>query len=607
MQRILLFLLFLCASLAVCQGGSFAANSRAAEAVNWLDKDWQPTERKSEAEFYLKGPLEPLTGSVQGRFRFEPYYLGSKIKQFSGALSSDRLGDEGTHPVGPYRFFASDGSLVELGEFNELGQRQGLVKIFDDGKLSCDCRFDKGVREGPQKEYYPAGELKRESVYHQGEPVQQETVYTSTGETVRVLCHTGQCSDRFYNQQGQLTMESQKRDGRKHGTETFWQDGKVEVTQAYRDGKEDGDYFAYFPAGQIKQHHRWQKGIKTGEQLRYFEDGRLAKREILDERGRTLSLVEYRDNGERYLEAEYRYLADGDRQEVRRFYQKDVLVKQIERHKLRQWRLVTQYHQGETIGREETLAGRLTGLKIEAKLGGNHKLNGSNRLSGNSRLSHHNTTGRQERLAWIEKIHYLDGVKHGPAEKRSGDGRLIYQGEYVQGKQVGDWQMQSREMRTQCRYNRHGRLDGEYLSLGEAGQVLERIHYRDGELTGKYERYYSDGEVYARGQYVNGQRDGDWIVPPSQDNYSPRPVARREFWRGRYRAGKQVGTWQQFSAEGYRLAIARFDEQGRLHGVQYAFYDDGALRQRSEYRHGESSTPEQSWPYRTQHELIFRR
>ncbi|QYK11645.1 hypothetical protein K0I63_12755 [Shewanella rhizosphaerae] len=602
MQRILLFLLVLCVS------------SGAAEASIWLDKDWQPTELKSEAKFYLKGPLETLPGSSLGRFRFEPYYLSTNIKQFSGALSSDRLGDNGTHPVGPYRFFASDGALVEQGEFNDLGQRQGLVRIYDeDGKLSCDCQFDRGEREGPQKEYYPTGELKRESIYHQGKPVQQEMVYSPTGAPVRVLCHTGQCSDRFYNPQGQLTMESQKRDGLKHGTETFWQDGKVEVTQAYRDGKEEGDYFAYFQSGQLKQHHRWKNGIKTGEQLNYFEDGRLAKRELLDERGRTESVVEYRDNGERYLEVEYRYLAYGDRQEVRRFYQKEVLVTQIEKHKLRQWRLVSQYLEGEMIGREETIAGKLTGLKIEAKLGGSNRLSDNNKLGANNSHAANNSEaasnkqGRNNQVAWIEKSHYHDGVKQGKAEKRSGDGKLIYQGEYAADKQVGDWVMQSREMRTQCHYNRHGRLDGEYLSLGEAGQVLERIHYRDGELIGKFERYYSDGQIYARGQYLNGQRDGDWIVPPSEGDYSPRPVTRRENWQGRYRAGKQVGKWQRFSAQGYRLAIAKFDEQGRLHGTQYAFYDDGALSRRSEYRHGEPIAAEQSWPYRTQHELIFRR
>ena len=585
----------------------------AANATIWLDKDWQPTQEKSKAKYYLKGPLKPRPSTEQ-EFSFEPYYLGndldthSGIRQFSGALNSDRLGDDKTHPVGPYRFYGVDGTLVEQGTFNPQGQRQGGVKIFyEDGQLSCDCQFDKGERDGPQKEYYPEGQLKREAVYHLGEPVQQETVYTPGGETVRVLCHTGQCSDKFYNRQGLLTMESQKRDGLKHGTETFWRKGKVEVTQAYRDGKEEGDYFAYFPNGQIKQHHQWQNGVKVGEQLNYFEEGRLAKRELLDDRGRTLNFVEYRRSGERYREGQFHYGADGDKQEVRRFYRQDALVKQIETRQLRQWRLETQYLDGQVIGREETLAGKLTGLKIATKLGRQTKLDGQRKQERQPNLGRQNKPEQPNQLAWIEKIHYRDGLRHGLAEKLSGDGTLIYKGQYAEDKPVGDWQSQSREMRTQCHYNLEGLLDGEYLSLGEKGQVLERLHYRDGELTGSFERYYADGEIYAQGQYRDGRRDGEWILPLAEDDYSPRVVSHREYWRGRFREGIKVGVWQRRSIQGYQMAIANFDEQGRQHGAQYEFYEDGALHRRSEYRHGEPLGDAQSWPNRPLRDQIFPR
>ncbi len=547
------------------------------QANIWLDDDWQPTQDKQQASFYLKNAIEPKAG----HFRFEPYYLGSDIMQFSGTLSGESLSDN-AHPVGAYRFFAKDGTLVEQGEFNSQGQRQGLVKIYDGaGKLNCDCQFDKGIRQGLQREYYGDGRLKRELVLHQGEPIEQEKVYSPMGHLVRELCHTGLCSDRFYDKQGRLTMESQKRDGLKHGVETFWRDGQVEVTQAYLDGKQDGDYFAYFPNGQIKQHHRWQNDFKVGEQLNYFEDGRLAKREILDGRGRTLSLVEYRENGERYREAEYDYSADGDVQEVRRFYHRGSLSKQIEKRKLSQWRLVTQYHDGKVIGREETQAGKLTGLKIAAKL------------------------DRKEKLAWLEKIHYRDGLRHGPAEKRGGDNSLFYQGEYALDKPVGDWQMQTREMRTWCHYNAQGQLDGEYLSLGESDQVLERINYQDGEPAGRFERFYADGEIYQQGQYVNGQREGKWIVVQEGD-YSPQPKPLRTYWQGEYRAGKQVGRWERRSSKGYGLAIAQYDSEGRRHGVQYDFYADGALRQRSEYRHDQlMSETQPARPYRSLQAQIF--
>lgn len=88
---------------------------------------------------------------------------------------------------------------------------------------------------------------------------------------------------------------------------------------------------------------------------------------------------------------------------------------------------------------------------------------------------------------WCEKL--VDGkpVKDGRFTLFWPNGEKMMEGEYQDGKQVGEW-----------------------TNWYDNGQMSARDQYRDGVQQGPHVGWYANGQKSAEGQFVNGQKEGKW-------------------------------------------------------------------------------------------------
>ena len=57
---------------------------------------------------------------------------------------------------------------------------------------------------------------------------------------------------------------------------------------------------------------------------------------------------------------------------------------------------------------------------------------------------------------------------------------------------------------------KNGRLDGQYTSYHENGQLSRKGHYQSGKKVGEWHYYYSNGQLSMKGNYQAGERIGIW-------------------------------------------------------------------------------------------------
>lgn len=94
---------------------------------------------------------------------------------------------------------------------------------------------------------------------------------------------------------------------------------------------------------------------------------------------------------------------------------------------------------------------------------------------------------------------YLDGGKY--INFRMIHGKL--NGEYITYFENGNIKEKGRY------YN--GLKRGEWSEFYENGQIHKKEYYNEnGKLTGPFEYYFEDGQIYQKGNYHNGKLDGWW-------------------------------------------------------------------------------------------------
>lgn len=102
-------------------------------------------------------------------------------------------------------------------------------------------------------------------------------------------------------------------------------------------------------------------------------------------------------------------------------------------------------------------------------------------------------------------------------------------------------------------------VDGCPLAIGEEHKVFDET-----------------GKLVECGMYLNGAKEGYWV----------RQANTNFIWHGRYRGGKDWGTWLITSPTGVLVGVFRFDGKGQRHGVSYAMEPDGRLAWHQVHAHG---------------------
>lgn len=465
-------------------------------------------------------PIGPYTyyfddGTIQGTGvnNKDGEYIGKlKIYFKSGKPRSIRSYKDGKLD-GPYKDFYRNGQIHNQQNYKD-GTEDGQQKSFyKDGKLKSTSLYKDGKEEGQWKSYYSTGKIRFVRNYKDGEYDGLKSYYHKNG----VLSYQYVYKDgkplsyheytrggllerkRTYNKLGKELTVTQYREGRaqfpylfkdsipyrkvqytyytpklyKYVTTTFYPGTqiikhiytmdlktKVHVRKTYDrqgkltgykrrvDGKADGRYF-YNPRGKYYVEGRYKAGEKIGLWINKY--------------GQRTTEIHY-ENGERHG-SYHRYKANNDYDERGTYSYGQKVGTWTEINKRRS--ITTNYKKGKRDGWSKVSNAQGTLIREE------HYKNGQ--LDGLSKT--YFDDGTVKRLG-----HYSKGERDGLWEIRYSQNGSLYKGRYHQGKRTGEWKsyLSSGELRIKKHYNKHGKLDGDYIYYNKEGQVVRKSVYKNG-------------------------------------------------------------------------------------------------------------------------------
>jgi antitoxin component YwqK of YwqJK toxin-antitoxin module len=176
------------------------------------------------------------------------------------------------------------------------------------------------------------------------------------------------------------------------------------------------------------------------------------------------------------------------------------------------------------------------------------------------------------------------GRRQGIWQKRFPDGKLIYEGQYIDDKPAGEWK----------RYH-------------DSGILKAIMHYQAGNDTVKARLYDPSGKPFAEGTYLNEQKEGLWIYfsdgkKISEEYFSngiKNGTCRKYYLLGQlleeseWRDGRPEGIYRAFYPDGKPYLECTY-RSGKRHGLCISYYRSGTIEVEAWY---ENNLPEHRWKY----------
>jgi antitoxin component YwqK of YwqJK toxin-antitoxin module len=452
---------------------------------------------------------------------------------------------------------------------------------FDNGIVSSEGTMRGGKPDGYWKTYSQTGTLKSEG---NRKNFQLDSIW------------------KFYNEQGKLAFEFNYKDGKKTGlkktfdtkdlalvtsenyendikqgnTINYYKNGKVKKVTPFVDGKEEGQGYELssdsiivtltsYKMGFIQREERINRkddaGMKQGVWKEFYPSG-VMKNEVnysndkmngyfkeYSAKGSLLNTTKY-SNG--VIQINPPELAKLD---VKTTYYENGAVK-----------FTATYKDGvaEGIQREFSPDGKVIGAKVFV----------DGVLTGEGILD---TAGRQQGL-WKE---------YHP------NGELKLQGEYLNGKRIGDWVFYypNKKIEQKGKYDKKGKAQGAWKWYYESGNLLREENYRNDLEDGTMIEYSDSGKVITKGDFMDGLKEGPWILEL--------PEYREE---GNYKADLRDGEWKHYYTSNGKLRfIGRFID-GVPDGMQIYYYENGKESQTGKYVGG---LKEGDWKFYDETGMLF--
>ncbi|RUO32485.1 toxin-antitoxin system YwqK family antitoxin [Aliidiomarina soli] len=489
------------------------------EQTRWLDRSMQTVE-KDDAEYYL-AEYE----AVEGGYAISVNYAETDSLRLQAQARTLELSE--TSFFGPYQSFYRSGAVLEEGEYDEQGQRQGTVTVYhESGEVLRSIPYRDNLVHGEYTTYYENGKPRRVQMVENNE---------RHGD------------NRSYFDNGQLRIESTYHRGDQVGAErSYDRDGNLTREATYEDGKLQGELVEYFPSGEVRAIGNYVDSSPRGEQIEYRSPGDVRRYRMIDENGTTIAEREFRTDGTIQREREPIETDHGPGYQRTNYHTDGSVSEIVQVADNGLWQLDQRFNKdGEEIERRELLNREQVGRFVRTPWGGG-----------------------------TEHGSYEDGELHGRYYETR-DGEVVNEGEYQHGKKVGRWDSHDGHGYVVEYFDDEGNLHGERTERNSEGDVILRQTYQHGTLHGPYQQI-RDGQVVAEGKFVDGQRQGEWRI---STQWSGGDVE-----HGRYQDDTPVGRWTIYDRYGHRVAIRHYNDQGLRQGRQFEFERDGALSSVIEYQ-----------------------
>ena len=178
-----------------------------------------------------------------------------------------------------------------------------------------------------------------------------------------------------------------------------------------------------------------------------------------------------------------------------------------------------------------------------------------------------------------QKGTFKEGVRFGHFEEWFEDGQKEYDQFYNEKGQITgelkEW-FESGQLRKVSNF-KDGDLDGETLRYYSNGQLMQRIHYKNGEKDGTLEEFFQNGDPYRLESYKEGRPNGEKLL-----YYPDGTLAERHHFVD----GELVGVQEGWNENGTKSYVSHFDEKGKRDGRQEAYNDKGDLHRVDIWEHG---------------------
>ena len=173
-----------------------------------------------------------------------------------------------------------------------------------------------------------------------------------------------------------------------------------------------------------------------------------------------------------------------------------------------------------------------------------------------------------------------DGLKDGPQKEFYKDGTLRAEGEYKEGKPVGEWKYfyPGGKLEQAGKYSASGKMTGQWKWYYENEDLMMEEGYRNGLRDGIHTEYDESGNIVEEGEFLNDLEEGPWIT-----------LSGDYFEKGTYRDGLKTGKWSSWylsRSENTTDSILRFT--GNFvddipEGEQLYYWDNGKIKDKGSY------------------------
>lgn len=374
-----------------------------------------------------------------------------------------------------------DNETVKENFLNDV--KDGLTKYFyKDGKLKMEVPFVKGVEQGLAKEYSPDGNIITLIEYKRGFIVERLKINRKDKDNLK------QGKSYVFHANGNVKQEGTYRDDKKDGYfKDYAENGDlISVTKYVNDVKQtDAEEVTkldlqneYYPDGKIKITETYRNGIPEGIRREYSEDGQILKSFIYS-------------NGK--ITGEGIIKEDGVKEGLWKEYYSDSTLKSEGEYK------------------DDKKTGEWKYFYPDGKLEQAGKYTGSGKFTGKWKWFF--PSGQ---LMLEEE--YLNGMKDGMHIEYDESGKITEEGEYVKDLEDGNWFTYSGDWLERGIYRdglRNGKWVSYNLVTKEAQTdsiLIFAGNFIEDNPDGKHFYYWDNGKLKEEGLYIMGKKEGDWLL-----------------------------------------------------------------------------------------------
>lgn len=445
--------------------------------------------------------------------------------------------------------------------------------------------------------YYANGKVSSEGTMRDGKPDGYWKTYFENGKIKSEGNRKNfqlDSSWKFYNEEGVLVLEYYYKNGKKNGirknydakdkllvseenyvndvkqefTKYYYKNGKEKQSIPFLDGREEGlgyefdttgtiislfEYKAGFVKRQEKINRKDKSGLKTGVWKEFYQNGILKNECTYLEGKRNGYLKEYGIKGELLNTTKY---------------VNDIVIENAP--ELAKLDTKTEYYEGAIVKstgtykngipegafREFSLEGKITSSKIY-----------------------------KDGFLIGEGIYDEANKEQGLWKEYHTNGQLKAQGEYMNGKRIGEWSFYhaNGKLEQKGKYDKKGKAQGLWKWYYESGHLLKEENYLNDILDGLMTEYSDSGMVITKGQYIDGQKEDEWVY--ELGDY-------KEI--GKYKGDRRSGIWKHFYTPSGKLRFEGAFVDGNPDGKHEFYYLNGKTQQEGKYVIGRK---EGNWEY----------